>query len=189
MRSRRGLAPARCRSSRSCGRSSRCSPDSGRPLAESRSDLVGAPSQISAWVESGYPLRRYARLVGAPNSAPSLRLSRGSPPSARFGKRLRGHPASPWRVPRDGATSSSRDSSTRSESGLDGARTNSSRRGWSARAYPLIPRTNCGREKRDKRSPRSSIDVSGKEGGGPRSGFAKRARGGDPRPSRARERS
>src|SRR5258705_9343652 len=34
-------------------------------------------SCISAWVEAGYPLRRYARLVGAPNCAPSLRSVAG----------------------------------------------------------------------------------------------------------------
>ncbi len=32
---------------------------------------------ISVWVEAGYPLRRYARLVGAPNCAPSLRSVAG----------------------------------------------------------------------------------------------------------------
>ena len=32
---------------------------------------------ISAWVEAGYPLRGYARLVGAPNCAPSLRSVAG----------------------------------------------------------------------------------------------------------------
>ena len=33
--------------------------------------------RISVWVESRCPLRRYARLVGAPNDAPSLRSVAG----------------------------------------------------------------------------------------------------------------
>src|SRR5450759_2330853 len=39
--------------------------------------LAFAFPSISVWVEARYPLRGYARLVGAPNGAPSLRSVAG----------------------------------------------------------------------------------------------------------------